>query len=123
MFWKIYFWILLIFTVLYHVTLGFPRVWEVIDLVFNTIAIIGLFGFCWERSIFRRLFWKIFTPVFVVWLIFCSFILPESEKLEKINPPEWYNAIDLVFSLVLTLLLILALYLYSFRKSDLWEQP
>jgi hypothetical protein len=121
MFWKVYFWILLVITVLYHVTLGFPRVWEVINLVFNAIAIIGVFGFSWERPIFRRTFWKIFTPVFVVWLIFGNFILPESQKLSEINPPEWYQAIDLVFSLTLTLLLLLALFLYSFRNSDLWE--
>jgi hypothetical protein len=120
MFWKIYFWILLVFTVVYHITLGFPRVWEVIDLVFNTIAIIGVFGFCWERPIFRRFFWKIFTLVFVVWLI-CSYMVPESQKLANINPPGWYQAIDWVFSLTLLLLLYLALYLYSFRNSDLWE--
>ena len=121
MFWKIYFWIVLANVILQHVVLGFPRAWEFIDLVFNTIAIIGLFGFCWERAIFRRCFWKVFMLFFAVWILVYEFMIPLPQNEAEISPPMWYMATGISLIWTMIILWIIALYLYSFRNSDLWE--
>ena len=121
MFWKIYFWILVVLLALYHASVGFPRIWEFIDLIHNIIAIVGLFGFCWERKIFTRLFWKIFLIVCIIWFLLYQYYIPEIQRVYVAPAPQWFGLFDRVFSLVMNILLFVALYLYGFRRTYLWQ--
>lgn len=121
MFWKIYFGILVIILALYHPSVGFPRIWEFIDLIHNIIAIVGLFGFCWERKIFTRLFWRIFLIVCIIWILLYQYYIPEIQRVYVAPAPQWFGLFDRVFSLVMNILLLVALFLYGFRRSELWE--
>ena len=83
--------------------------------------IVGLFGFCWEREIFSRLFWKCFIPVLIIWKILYGYFIPELDKIAQINPPQWYESTDLAITWCLNILWLIALYLYAFRRQELWE--
>ena len=121
MFWKIYFCIILAVVILSHIMIGFPTVWEFLDLVANIVAMIGLWGFCWEYGVFRRLFWKSFAVAFVGWLIVYDFVIPMPQDIAEINPPLAYEVTSELVLIMLIVPWILALYLYSFRKSELWD--
>ena len=61
LFWKIYFWVLTVLLAAYHLSLGFPRIWEALDCVINIGIVIGVFGFCWKRRIFINYFGRYFS--------------------------------------------------------------
>lgn len=121
MLWKVYFWVMIIILAIYHASVGLPRVWEVIDLAHSIIVIIGLFGFCWERKIFTRLFWRVFLAVTIIWMLLYQYYIPEVQTVHVAPTPEWFSIFDKVFSLAINILLLVALFLYGFKRSGLWE--
>ena len=121
MFWKVFFWIFTVIIALYHASVGFPRIWEFVDLVFSIIAVVGLFGLSWERKIFTRLFWRIFLIVCISWGIFYSYLLPDIPINYTVPVSEEFLFIDSVLTWVLTILVFVAIFLYGFKRNYLWE--
>jgi len=121
MFWKIYFWILVVLLAFYHPSVGFPRIWEVLNLVIDVIAIVGLYGFCWEKRILARLFWRGFLPICMIWTVLYQHFIPDIQKVYVAPYPGWFELADRIFSLLMAILLFVALYLYAFKRSKLWE--
>jgi hypothetical protein len=122
MFWKIYFWISIVLLMLYYPSAGLSRIWEIINLVIDVLATVGLFGFCWEKKLFSKLFWKVFLPVCIIWAVVYSYFIPEPQKVYLAPDPEWFQLVDIIFSATWNILLFVALYLYAFRRTELWEQ-
>lgn len=91
-----------------------------IDFFILILAILGFFGFYWNKKIFTKVFWKIFFVLNLVWQIFSSFIpLPqELLELEANMPPQWL--INIILLILFTPLLI-ALYLYAFKRKNIWN--
>lgn len=121
MFWKIYFFVLVVLLAFYHSSVRFPRIWEVLNLVIDVIALIGLFGFCWEKKIFKRLFWKTFLPICIIWSVLYQLFIPDIQKVYVAPYLGWFELADRIFSLSINILLFIALYLYGFRRTELWE--
>ena len=121
LFWKIYFWVLTILVTAFYFAVGFQYEWMVIGLVIDFIVIIGLFGFCWKRRIFCKLFWKIFFVWNLIWANFCKHFLPELEIPEHKIYTQSFEMFDRVFTLTLIILWLIALFLYAFRSSDIWD--
>lgn len=121
MFWKIYFVILIILLVFAHAYTGIPRAWEVIGLVFDALGIVGLVGFCWERKILVRYFWMVFMPIFVIWFFLYGYVIPEVHVVYTAPVPSWFDTFDKLFSWAINLLWFIALFLYAFIKSELWD--
>jgi hypothetical protein len=120
-FWKIYFWVLAITLSLYHYGMGFHRIWEILDFLVDSIFVLAVFGFCWEKAIFKKIFWKCFLPVFILWVAISSCFIPELPNLSEIKLPNGMKTFDLFFSLTITILGFIVLYLYGYRSFDLWE--
>ena len=70
MFWKIYFWLLIVLTVPSYFWQGFSRSWEIIDFILFIVAMIGLFAFSWQKKMFTQLFWKTYLPTYIIWNVF-----------------------------------------------------
>ncbi len=126
MFWKCYFWVLTILLSLRHLAVydltgGFSRIWEVIDIPMDVVLVIGLFGFCWERRIFFKLFWKMYFVAFSVWFIAGNFFIPQPQEVAEIDPPVAFQNFDMGLSITLSILMFVALFLYAFRSSEIWE--
>lgn len=70
-FFRFYFWILLL---LYFfgvfLTIGDgedPTYEDVFDLLFSLVSLVGIFGYAYSKIIFKKVFWKIYLPVVVLW--------------------------------------------------------
>ena len=118
--WKIYFWFLLLPAIPTFLWVGFSRLWEVIDLIVVTISTVGLFGFCWRKKIITRLFWKFYFLVPLIWQFIYQFIIPLHPKAQGItNAPA--QVVGNTIGLALLGPLFYALYLYGFKRNELWD--
>ncbi len=85
--------------------------------LFNLIAIAGLWGYLRRRPLGPRYFWMGYFGFAVLSLIYGAASLLQ-------QPSEWRLAFALVFAIgtALTLPLLLALWRYSFGRSDIWRR-
>ena len=121
MFWKIYFWISIVLLMFYYPTVGLSRIWEIINLLIDVLATIGLFGFCWEKKLFTKLFWRVFLPVCIIWAVVYGYFIPEPQVVYLAPDPKWFQSVDKIFSAGWNILCFVALFLYAFRRPELWE--
>lgn len=112
---------MLVIVILNHLLVGFPTTWETFDLIANIVAMIGLWCFCWEYRLFHRFFWRGFTVAFVGWLLVYEFLIPLPQDVAEINPPIGYEVTVKLVLWGLVAIWVLALYLYSSKKSELWD--
>ena len=112
--WKAYFLFVVISETYSIFNFGSIRIWEMIDLPITVLSCVGLFCFCWKKSILKPIFWRIFLPILVIWDLFYLFIIP--------LPAQYIGTIPQTFAAVLMCILdaplIVALYLYAFNKAD-----
>ncbi|GAI11580.1 unnamed protein product, partial [marine sediment metagenome] len=47
--------------------------------------------------------------------------IPEPQKVYLAPDPEWFQLVDIIFSATWNILLFVALYLYAFRRTYLWQ--
>lgn len=115
--WKIYFFLILVLTILTYLWQGFDRIWEVLDLILFVVAMVGLFGFAWKKKFLSSLFWKIYFVIQLIWNIYYYYFLPMSEKTSSvlIGVPQFLSA---TFSLIFFIPLFIALYLYGFSEKQ-----
>ena len=124
--WKIYFWFVLIVQSLYIVSIFVaPNYMEVktsdyFDVVIYIGVLLGLYGFVYCKSIFSRKTWQLFFPFILLWDIW--FIIIDGDW------GEWLQAglpvMIIMASVVLALMIpqYIALFRYGFREKLLWEQ-
>jgi len=78
-FYKIYFWVLLATTIIHSfVSPVSLTLKNCIDIFLRYFAFIPFFGFAYDKMLPKRLFWKIFSFVFLAWELACYFLLYES---------------------------------------------
>jgi hypothetical protein len=127
--WKYYFWAVLTLDVISFVMPFERRIWEMAEIGFFLVALLGLFGYCWEKQMVSRLFWQIFFAAFLCWIPLYFFILP---RYFSILPPATVQAglgktpLLTLFTLAAVTVLVhvplfAALFLYAFRRGDIWE--
>lgn len=84
LFWRIYFFVYVIFLILGMFSVVFGKnLWacsiqiKIIDFIFCMVNIIGLFAYTYEKNIFKPVFWKIFLPVLIIWHAYLNvFVMP-----------------------------------------------
>lgn len=118
--WKIYFWFMIVFSVFAYLGQGFSRHWEIIDAMIFTLSAVGLYAFCWGKRIGTHVFWKVFFFVQIVWNGYYQFFIPmvPSAKEAIGSMPQSSAAI---LNIVLFLPLLIAIFLYAFKRSDIWQ--
>lgn len=122
MLWKFYFWFVLALDLRAFIWPSSRRVWETIDTVFFVCALFGLFGYCWEKTMVARVFWQVFLFVFLAWIAFYIAIpAPMPSVLEFAARLRLPSQLVSAFSVVPYLPLIAALYLYAFKRPELWQ--
>jgi len=102
MFWKIYF-IFILANGVYNIVIGKYIGDLTSDLILNTFALVGLFGYSFKKYLFVEKFWRAFFYIYLVYLIWAYFY-QFSEN--------WARGI---VGFVLMLPTYLALYLYTFK--------
>jgi hypothetical protein len=128
--WKIYFWIIAVLTVLalaFQVagSLGVELLADeplgALDAVSYAIAavtLVGVFGFAYSKALLQRRLWQAWLPVVVLADIYFFGY--------EVLYPELGDLIGMitvvVFYAILSVPQYIALYLYGFRSSELWER-
>jgi len=117
MFWKVYFWIVIILAAIsvpfYITTL---RGWELIDIALMITATVGLFGFAWKKQILKNEFWKLFFWGWVTWTPLYHFVIPlpaEVLKTGTFSIPQWVLA---TLTLIPAIPHFIAIYRYAFSN-------
>lgn len=114
--WKIYFYFMTLIYILYL----FQRIinptfvgW--IDMLVNTLTLIALFGFSFNKKTLFKKFWQ--AAFFVC-------IAIEMYNISRNLPKIFENNALVVFASVLCIMIIpiyIATFMYAFRKNALWE--
>jgi len=120
MLWKAYFWFIVVFSLSVYLWLGFPRIWEIMDVPFTIVGVIGLVGFCWEKRILNQLFWKTYFFADVIWCVVYSFA-PPHPKDAALDMRGISESVSTIFGWAIIIPAFVALFLYSFGRSDIWE--
>jgi hypothetical protein len=121
-FWKIYVWFLTVVVLVFlggSIT-GPVSAIKIIDIPLSLIALAGLFGFAYEKSILMKTFWQALLPVVVVWDLFANFLWNGVSGLRDF---AW---LEIVFVIAVYYMLFsaeyVALYLYAFRSEKIWNK-
>ena len=56
---------------IFEVTDGEPSdILDYLDYLFWATALLGVFGYCYEKKIASKIFWKVYLPAIIIWDIF-----------------------------------------------------
>jgi len=118
--WRFYFWLSIAITAyaVWHVIV-MPALMDIIGLTVSGFALVGLYGFCFNRKIGARNLWKV---VFLTYLfedvIYC---------LIRMHARSAYIGLSLLvivygMTFLLNLPSYIAMYLYAFKRNDIWGE-
>lgn len=119
MWWKIYFWVIAVFSVIGLIGLyGQLTIWSFSDwleVATSIVALIGLFAYIYKKDILSSQFWKIFFWIIVISWIFN--IIYAFTPLEETFPlPSWLtskavtNETDLLIGILISSPMVYAIY-------------
>ena len=114
--WRIYFFIMcLVYIVSLFVFFNQPKAQNIFDISANSLSIIALFGFCYNKKIFIHVFWK-WTFILCIVTELSNGIL----GLKEINSTSQLIPY-LVLGFVLVLPIYFAFFIYAFKMQKLWS--
>jgi hypothetical protein len=117
--WKAYFVIILILSIILYVWQGLPRFYEFIDVVIFAFALIGLYGYAWGKGILSQGYWKVFFFIMIIWNIVYHYFIPVPAKVAETLQGQ-SQAYSATIGLIIFIPLIIAIYLYGYKRDDLW---
>lgn len=126
MWWKIYFWVLLILSLIGIIFVyGTVDTWnsgDWTDIIVSIIQLIGLYAFVYKKQVFAQIFWRIFFVITIIsagfYLIYFYSALKETLVLPEILQSRAYTSgQDVLIGLILAAPLIYALYQLGYKKS------
>jgi hypothetical protein len=130
MWWKIYFWINILEALLNILSLiaepGIHIFTQVVLLVLFLVAVVGLYGYIYQKKFLSPVFWQYFLGIYflidVVYLIYS--VAPQSSILSylsflSIYKPDQYSFISALFGVAIDIPLMVAL--YRLGKNEVHE--
>ena len=122
--WKVFFWMLLGLQVLTVVltVMGFSDSMTdlAIEITIYTIILVGIFGYAFNKRVFKPIFWKFFIPVVIVYDIYYIFI-DDEWAFENTEEMFWVIGTFVVVFLPLIFFQYLALVRYAFGADEIWK--
>ena len=114
--WKIYFWpicVLLVADTIERFIIEEFNLFLMVDQLFGILALVGMFGYIYNRRFISKGFWMVFLPLMIGWeVIYDTFINPPAIEFEPI-----IMALILLFAIPVFILL----FLYGYRSAELWK--
>jgi hypothetical protein len=122
LFWKIYFWFLLVvvgFLFGGFLVQGLDMI-RLLDFPISLASLAGLYGFAYQKSIGASLFWKAWLPVVILWDLTTNFLW---NGIFGFHGLDWVEAVAViaVFYGFFTAEYV-ALFLYGYRSEEIWRQ-
>jgi hypothetical protein len=121
--WKIYAVLIGLLSFWGYFDTGLSRIWDLIDYLVFLIMYAGLVSFSWNKVLFQRRFWQLFFPVSVLWNIAYMFFIPgpSPEDVQGSSQLAAASIVSLIFVLLISLPTFIALFLYAYKRDDLWK--
>jgi len=94
--------------VVLEIAAGIPLWFLYLGQSFFLLNLIGFYGFLWEKKILSRIFWQGFFAALIVLTIISLVII------------EYTSTVELVFVGGFSVAVIIPVYLYAFRRKELW---
>ncbi len=116
--WKLYFGYMIVIYVIDLLKLleGLTAM-KVAGLIFNALVLVALYGFCFNRKIGERTFWKI---GFIV-ALFQEVIFSIVQVLMLYPENSWVLiTVCLIYLIPVIVPIYVAMYLYAFKREDIW---
>ena len=125
--WIIYFWLMALLVGLSAIgrvylffTAEIVTVYDLVESLISLIAVVGLYGFVYQKPIAARTFWKFVWILLLLTWIWSFFAAKNTEMIEKFGLAKGALIIILIAGLAVPSLI--GLYLYSFRSVALWNK-
>ncbi len=122
--WKVYFWLLVVASLIglpAFVFLGTIQAIDLVDLPLSLVSLVGLFAYAHRRSLGTQRFWRFWMPAVLLWdIAVLTYFVPQGLAY-ALPDSEPTTLAENVFSFALAVPLYAALYLYAFRSPELWE--
>jgi hypothetical protein len=119
--WKIYFFILsfLLLIAYFDIFRTGATLFDFVDVIISLIALLGLFGYSFQRKIYEKKLWQIWLFVIIIWDVIYNLLLTHTLGVAQ-------NSIKLslggyIFNMLTLLPEYFALYFYGYQSSDLWN--
>ena len=93
--------------------------WDIIKLFMILVALVGIFGLAYSKPILSENVWRIFFPIHFLWLAFFSFTVGFTIEAPLFGSPAGPNG-GYISHLLLASLLLLGIYVYSYRSESVW---
>jgi hypothetical protein len=120
--WKTFFWITLMLTILFAAAFPFLEsltAFDYVDFLLSVIALVGIFGFSHHKQIGRVVFWRYFFYIALLESIFFSVALP------ILGIPRYGSSeidFSIIFEIGYTLLFLWALHSYAYKATLIWQR-
>jgi len=116
--------LLILLLIVYGMILGTSTaVWDILDLIFSSTALAGVFAYGYKKKFLSAKFWKYWLVAIILWDVIYNVILTSYLGLaQQINTENGVSS--LVETLLAWILIIpeyIALYLLVFRSNGLWK--
>lgn len=115
MFWKIYFWFIVVILFLGNITDldSFGGIWDFVDLIVSIGGLMGLFLYAYKKRLFNAVFWKIYLPVCVIWDLCFNIVIYPSTSGQPFEPIEFIG-----FFFLIPVYISIYLYAFKFLRED-----
>ena len=118
--WRFYFWLSVAVTIfgIWHLIV-MPALMDIVGLLVSGFALVGLYGFCFNRKIGIRNLWK---AVFFVYLFedIIYYLIRMHARSAYIG--LFFLVIVYGLTFLLNLPSYIAMYLYAFKRKDIWGE-
>lgn len=121
MVWKIYFIVLAVISIPGYASQGLHRFWEIFDLFYFIGAMIGYFGFCWNKRIGTEIFWKLYFWSSLLWNLLYQYVFPILPQYEILRNGKSGILLSTI-NLIIFLPMMVGLYKYAYNQSTIWAK-
>ena len=111
-FWKTYFWLMVLITVLAVISDGQIKPVDTLDLIIIVTGLVGLFCYAYKRRLAAKSLWQYLTVLIITYHFVYSFFLDQ-----KFGGTPAIGLGDALFTALLPLPIFVALILYSFKTQ------
>ena len=108
MFWKVYFWVIIVLSIIGYAMEGLGGTWGAVDLIVSSGGLVGLFAYAYKKRLFVAKAWKAYLPLLILWdLAYSLGIKPETSGKEA--------DMNTLAGFIFVIPIYFALYLYAFK--------
>jgi hypothetical protein len=119
--WKIYFFILLFLLLFSYADIMYKvaTFFDYADIIISLIALLGLFGYSFQRKIYARKLWSTWFIVIIIWDVVHNMFITKLLGLAQNNIQ--FGLAEYLLGMLIVLPEYIALYLYGYKSTDLWK--